>query len=262
MIITKLTTIKNNGRIKSHYQSLGLDVNGEFIQVPIELLTSGSKAVIEYTCDICGDVKKGHYKTYKKSILFDGLFYCSKCSIIKKRKSIKEKYGVESYTETKEFKEKSKKTCLEKYGHEFYQNSEEYKQKVSETCLEKYGCNNVMQDNSIFTKQFKSAFKFINYKDTDLQYQSSYEFDFLENFYSKIKITKLKPIKYKDKTKTHYYYPDFYLPDINLVVEIKSNYTYKYDISKNKIKQKTCEDNGYNFIFIIDKDYSEFMKLL
>jgi len=53
--------------------------------------------------------------------------------------------------------------------------------------------------------------------------------------------------------------PDYYLPDYNLIVEIKSSYTYNYDIEKNEAKKKASLENGYNFIFIIDKDYTEFI---
>jgi len=45
-------------------------------------------------------------------------------------------------------------------------------------------------------------------------------------------------------------------------VEIKSTYVYNYELEKNIEKKKACLTNGYNFIFIIDKQYDEFKKLL
>lgn len=58
------------------------------------------------------------------------------------------------------------------------------------------------------------------------------------------------------------YFPDFYLPDFNLIVEIKSDYTYNIDLDKNKAKESFCKNMGYNFIFIIDKDYKIFDRLI
>jgi len=69
-------------------------------------------------------------------------------------------------------------------------------------------------------------------------------------------------IKYEFNNKEKVYYPDFYYQPLNLIIEIKSSYTFYKDLDKNLIKQKQCLDKGYNFIFIIDKKYDEFEKLL
>ena len=66
-------------------------------------------------------------------------------------------------------------------------------------------------------------------------------------------------IKYTNK---NVYYPDFYLEEMNLIVEIKSKYTYECDYDKNILKRNGCIKNGYKFIFIIDKNYDEFIFLI
>ena len=58
------------------------------------------------------------------------------------------------------------------------------------------------------------------------------------------------------------YYPDYYLPEYNLIVEIKSDYTYKKELDKNICKRKSCVEQGYNFIFIINKNYDEFIQYI
>jgi len=58
------------------------------------------------------------------------------------------------------------------------------------------------------------------------------------------------------------YFPDFFLPELKLIVEIKSNWTYDSNLAKNLQKQKSCLEQGYNFIFIINKNYEEFEKLI
>ena len=48
-------------------------------------------------------------------------------------------YGVEAYTQTEEFKEKSKQTSLKKYGVEYPQQNKEIIEKTINTCIERYG---------------------------------------------------------------------------------------------------------------------------
>ena len=82
-------------------------------------------------------------------------------------------------------------------------------------------------------------------------------------YYDIIEIQKKsKSIKYIFDNKNKIYYPDFYYAPLNLLIEIKSEYTFNKELNKNLAKQKSCLDNGYNFIFIINKNYDEFQELL
>lgn len=65
---------------------------------------------------------------------------------------------------------------------------------------------------------------------------------------------------FNDKNKK--YYPDYYLPDYNLIVEIKSKYTYECEKDQNEAKKEATLKCGYNFIFIINKDYTELLSIL
>jgi predicted nuclease of restriction endonuclease-like RecB superfamily len=113
-----------------------------------------------------------------------------------------------------------------------------------------------MQNKNVFEKQSKSSYKTDIYDNID--YQSTYELDFLEKYYDNIRIEKINPIKYFLNENEHYYHPDFYLPDYNLIIEIKSSYTYDYDLNKNLAKKEYSIKYGYEFLFIIDKDYKDF----
>jgi hypothetical protein len=62
--------------------------------------------------------------------------------------------------------------------------------------------------------------------------------------------------------KNKIYFPDFYIPKLNLIVEIKSSYFYNLEEEINLTKKSYSELNNYNFIFIIDKDYSNFLSLI
>ena len=53
-------------------------------------------------------------------------------------------------------------------------------------------------------------------------------------------------IMYKKKTK-HRYFPDIYIPKENLIIEVKSDYTYNKDLIKNILKALATRKLGYNF---------------
>jgi hypothetical protein len=171
-----------------------------------------------------------------------------------------EKYGFENVFQNEKIKEKSKHTCLEKYGVENSSQIEEVKEKRKITCLKNNGFEYPTQNINIFKKHQSTAFRLKYYE--NLHYQASYELNFLEIFYNKIKIENAKSIRYQFNSKNKVYHPDFFLPEYNLIIEIKSNYTYRINLEVNLAKQKACLDQGYNFIFIIDKDYTEFKKLI
>ena len=73
--------------------------------------------------------------------------------------------------------------------------------------------------------------------------------------------------KWKDGTE-HFYIPDFELPSISLIVEIKQgNFNTSYmehnreiEALKDRAARNFCEENNMHYIKIIDKDYTEFMR--
>jgi hypothetical protein len=58
------------------------------------------------------------------------------------------------------------------------------------------------------------------------------------------------------------YFSDFFIPEINTVIEIKSSYYYNKYLKLNKIKKNETIKAGYNHLFIIDKDYTQLLKIL
>ena len=171
---------------------------------------------------------------------------------IKILKTNLERYGIENYSNTAEIK----KTCLKKYGNENYNNQEKFKK----TCLERYGVEYPIHNIDIFKKIQKSCYKLNKYKEID--YQGTYELDFLINFYDLFKIERGPIISYIFNDKNKKYYPDFFISKYNLIVEIKSDYTYNVEKNKNEAKKNAALNDGYNFIFIIDKKYTEFLSFI
>lgn len=208
-----------------------------------------------------GEIKEKSKKTCLNKY---GVEYISQHDSIKNKiieTNIK-KWGVDNYTKTEMYKEKSKKTCMDKYGVEHQSQSKSSKEKRKQTFIRKYGVENVLQNEEIYKKMIRSSFIIKYYNNTPLYYQGTYEKDFLDKYFGKFVIMNGKTISYEMNGKKKKYYSDFYLPDYNLIVEIKSTRWYIKHLDKNIIKEKTCKELGYNYIFIIDKNYDFFEQII
>jgi hypothetical protein len=193
-----------------------------------------------------------------------GVEHCSQIESIKnkKKKTCLGNWGVDNFAKTKEYKEKSKKTCLEKYGVEYPSQCEISKENRKQTFFKKYGVEHVLLNEDIYKKMIRSSFKINYYKNTPLYYQGTYEKDFLDKYFGKFTIMNGKTISYKINDKNLKYYSDFFLPEYNLIVEIKSTMWFNKHLEKNIMKEQSCKDQGYQFVFIIDKDYTKFNDLI
>jgi hypothetical protein len=154
-------------------------------------------------------------------------------------------------------KEKSRKTCLENYGVEYAQQSIKLREKTKKTNNKNYGTDYPNQNREFFDNVSIKSLIRKRYRDTDLHYQGSYELDFLDKYYDSIKIENGKTIKYIYEEEQTFYFSDFYLPEYNLVIEVKSSYWF--NIHKKRCIAKAEETKKYyNYLMILDKNYSEF----
>lgn len=213
---------------------------GDDINILVKNLYKGSHRKIKVKCDVCGKLTETECRYYWKSFNNGKYYACSsECSYKKHKNTMLDKYGVDHNMKLQR--------CLD--------------QRV-ETYQKNYGVDNPTQNKEILEKALHSSNKIKNYKKTELYYQGTYELDFLKNYYDKIKIENGKSIKYIHNNENKYYLPDFYLPNYNLVIEIKSTYYYKLHEQLNISKKEYTLKNGYNFIIIMDKNYDEFNKLI
>ena len=101
--------------------------------------------------------------------------------------------------------------------------------------------------------------KHITWEGLEVYYRSSYELEYAQSLDA-------QKVKYEVESKRIRYYdtkagvervaiPDFYLPESNMLVEIKSRYTY--DEQNMKDKFKAYRDSGYNPILILEKKQIE-----
>jgi hypothetical protein len=117
MILTREILIKINESNYSYYEELGYYVTiGETLEIPIELLSTGSHYKIECKCDGCGVQKEVIFKNYVKYDNRWGEYFCRKCSESKRKATLKENYGVEYPIQSKEIRKKIEKTMIQKFG--------------------------------------------------------------------------------------------------------------------------------------------------
>ena len=277
MILTKKIKIRMNGKHIQKYRILGYQcVHNDIIEVNMKDVPLLSKVKVEVKCDYCGLEKSIKYCDYNSSLFKGGKYSCINCSSIKNRENTFIKYGIDSTNKLEETKQNKIKSCLEKYGvkniSEISQDKvrkskkerygdEKYNNRLKalKTMKERYGVDNALQDKELFNKQQKSGFKMKEHN--KIKYRGSYERDFLIKF-NNIEICEGISLKYFYDGKNRTYHSDFYPPKYNLICEIKSLYYYNKYLEKNLLKKEACERNGYNFIFIIDKNYEPLFSFL
>lgn len=119
--------------------------------------------------------------------------------------------------------------------------------------------------NKLIEKQFKSYnFTYKKYimpsgKLVNYQGYENIALDELLKQYNEDEIISIRQsvpsIQYIQNNKKHYYYPDIFIPKDNLIIEVKSTYTYKLHLIKNILKALSVRKNGYNFeLWIYDKN--------
>jgi len=208
--------------------------------------------------EIIDKAKKTNLEKYGNTCVF----HSKKNKEMIKKNNLK-KYGVEYPAQNEKIYNKVKATNLERYGVECSLQNKEVIAKIKKTNLEKYGVENATQNEKVFHKQQINGFSLKLHQETNLFYRGTYEKDFLDFcFKNSIPIKKGKTIKYYFNEKNRIYFSDFYLAKENLIIEIKSWYTYEKELLKNVAKQKACLEQGYNFIFIKDKNYDKFKLIM
>ena len=177
----------------------------------------------------------------------------------KAKQTCLEKYGVENPFQSEECRENWKKNLLEKTGYDHNFKNPECRKKAKQTCKERYGVDYPSQNPEIHFKQQLNGYKLKHYKQTNLYYRGSYELDFLNNYYPIYPDIENGPrVIYYLNNKKHYYFSDYLIPSLNLVVEIKSSWIIKKQtIEIIEIKKAAVVNNGYKYLMIVDKKYPE-----
>ena len=224
-------------------------------------------------------------KKIKTNIERYGVEYVSQCETIKEkvRSTNIKKYGVPYGLQLPEIQEKRRKTFFQKHNCYFPMQDpifsknitdkidyKEQRRKSIETCRKHYGVDYPTQNKEIFQRQQKRLFKIKEYilPSGAIVFRRGYEPQFLDYVFSSETLNEEDIIQYPDpisyinqKGNKSIYYPDFHIPKLNLIVEIKSRYTLKLDINVD-LKATACIAAGYRYIRIVDNNFTEFDNLV
>lgn len=96
-------------------------------EVDVKDLPLQSHGEVIVVCDYCGKEFPYKYQNYTNRCSPNLLDACTDCKHLKCRDSVRQKYGVDCVFELDKVKEKSKNTCLQKYGVEHYSQTQEYR---------------------------------------------------------------------------------------------------------------------------------------
>lgn len=174
-----------------------------------------------------------------------------------------ERYGVEYPITIKEIQDRRAENYLATHGVKCPFQHPNFQEKLKETMMERYGVEHALQSAEIHERQQKSAYSLKEYKmpSGEIRYIQGFEnyaLDELIKVYSETQIMTGKGmiprISYKIENKTHYYFPDIFIPHENKIIEVKSEWTYGIDTDIIKLKGDACISQGYNFeLWIYDK---------
>ena len=189
------------------------------------------------------------------------------CNIDVRKKALKtflKNWGVENPSQSPEIKIKKEETCLKHFGVKNPNQSKEIQEKSKQTCLKTYGFEYPNQNVEQFNKGRKTRMQIHPYKNTHLTYQGTFELHFIDTYYGKIDIENGISVPYFFNDMWKIYHTDYFIPSLNLAIEIKNLYLSERDKDEIEAKKQGVlnNKNKYKYILIINKDYSQFNRYL
>lgn len=206
------------------------------------------------------EIKKKSKNTNKEKYGFDHHLK-SESGKLKVKKSIQDKYGVDNISKLESVKQK--KLIKSKSKSEFERKL--INEKYQKTCLERYGVTHLSKDSNFLEELLKNSFSYKSYrlpsgKIVSLQGYEPKAMDFLLEKYNETDIfTKNSEIEkligkftyFDDDMKEHRYYPDIYIKSENRIIEVKSDFTYELEITKNQKKKESVINRNIKFNFLV-----------
>ena len=209
-------------------------------------------------CKRCGKQTKWNIGESRYGI------YCGKScmvldTIIKRKQTWLLRNGVDNPSKAKKIKRKKECTTFQHYGVQNPLSSLVIQKQIQQKCLKKYGVKHFVMS----IEKFKRTNKPYILPTGETIFKQGYEVNFLDYVFNnhflnaKDIVFHPSPIEYNTEQTTHHYYPDFYIPRFNLIVEIKSTFTKAAD-KQFTLKKEATLKRGYDYICIIDNNFQEF----
>ncbi len=122
----------------THYLKLGYNAMlNDVLEIDTTHLPFVSHVKIDVICQICNLENKIMYCKYLNNKERHGFYGCRKCSRQKAALTSIDKYGVDNYSKTDEFKRRVEETNLSKYGYKTNLISPEYKESFKKILKDK-----------------------------------------------------------------------------------------------------------------------------
>lgn len=144
-------------------------------------------------------------------------------------KGIKSKYGVNYYSQTEEYQEKTRKTNNLKYGADYYSQTEKYKEQVKRTSLERYGAENYSQTDKYKSKSYETKKRNHTFNSSKIEQEFKQWLDSNNISY-----------EYQYRSTEYPHCCDFYFPDQKLFFEIQGSWVHGF----HPYNQDTEEDKN------------------
>jgi hypothetical protein len=207
----------------------------------------------------CDELKDKRVQTYRERYGVDSPLQ-NKDVLQRRKKTNLERYQTEEVLQHQGIRNRIAQTMIDTYGAVNPLHCESIKQKKDQTCEERYGHKDIMRNTEMFEKAAKNGYKRKEYilpSGAAIMYQG-YEniaWKVLLSTIEETEITndpKLMPLFiYEWGGKTHRYYPDLYVISQHRIIEVKSTYTYRKELDKNRAKRDQVLADGYAFEFWI-----------
>ena len=162
---------------------------------------------------------------------------------------------------------KNKVSKTENHGDPNYINIDQ----INKTNQKLYGVDFPLQSPIILEKTMNGGYRWKDYilpsgRIVKIQGYENYALDMLLDFYNEKEIVynklEIPKIPYVGLDfKNHTYYPDFYIPKDNLIIEVKSDWTLNVSIITNFLKEESTIKNGYNFKFMVFDKHKELINI-
>lgn len=159
MILDEFVEIKISKKNIEHFLLYYKDIKlGDIIKVDPNKLQKSSNQKLNVKCDICSVERNIKYQAYNKNINSCQeypIYTCDKCSHLKIKEFNRKKWGVDYFSQTKEYTDKFKQTMVDRWGVEYALQSDELKDKVKKTNKEKFGVENPFMDIEMIKSKFQ-----------------------------------------------------------------------------------------------------------
>jgi len=214
----------------------------------------------KYGVDHATKIKEIHDKIQATTYKNKGYFCMFDCDEVREKRNVA---VIAQYGNAFGNMDKCKQACNEKRGCDYPFQHKDIQKKIKKTLVERYGTEFLMHIPEFYRKAKLTAYSvkektLSNGMTIKYQGYEIFEIELLLQKYSYEDIiiecedihTKMPVIDYEWKIDRKYY-PDLYIPKDNLIIEVKSKYTYELHMEQNHKKIISCVEHGYNFILVI-----------